>query len=179
VSRGWMRLISDDPEFSWSGTIFIVIAFTVAGLGHGVAWATRATGGRRWSTVARWAGAVLTLPLFVGAGALMLPTVIAGSLARWRTDWAPWARAVAVVLAVPAPVGVAVGTLRHGPTVGRVAGIVLFAATYATIVAGLRAVVAPAADRRRMRRWARVVTATAVVLLLLAVAFFAVGVATA
>ncbi|HSP27497.1 MAG TPA: hypothetical protein VLN74_03025, partial [Ilumatobacteraceae bacterium] len=31
VARWWMRLISDDPEFTWSGTIFIVLAFTVMG----------------------------------------------------------------------------------------------------------------------------------------------------
>ena len=29
ISRLWMRWISTDPEFSWSGTIFIVIAFMI------------------------------------------------------------------------------------------------------------------------------------------------------
>ena len=31
VARAWMRLISEDPEFSWSGTLFIVIGFTCSG----------------------------------------------------------------------------------------------------------------------------------------------------
>ena len=31
VLRIWMRLISDDPEFSWGGTIAIVTVFTLLG----------------------------------------------------------------------------------------------------------------------------------------------------
>ena len=82
IARGWMRLITDDPEFSWSGTIFIVAAFGITGLGHGIAWAARRAGlRRRWSTVARIVGAMLTLPLFVGAGAIMLPTVVGAAMA--------------------------------------------------------------------------------------------------
>src|ERR687898_224194 len=35
-ARVWMRFISTDPEFTWSGTLFIVIGFGVAGLGEAV-----------------------------------------------------------------------------------------------------------------------------------------------
>ena len=47
VARWWMRLITDEPEFSWNGTIFIVGAFTVAATGHGIAWASRRADLRR------------------------------------------------------------------------------------------------------------------------------------
>lgn len=32
IARLWMRLIAPEPDFTWSGTIFIVAGFTVFGL---------------------------------------------------------------------------------------------------------------------------------------------------
>jgi hypothetical protein len=180
VSRWWMRLISDDPDFSWSGTIFIVLAFTVMGAGHGIAWAGRHSGGRRrWSTVARVVAAVLTLPIFTGAGAMMLPTVAGASLARWRTDWPRSARAVATLLALPGPIVVAVDIFGEGVTASRVLGAALLAATYVLVVRSLRAVVAPLDDGWRMRRWHRIVAVGATVLLLGFVTTSTIGIAVA
>jgi len=31
TARAWMRFIADHPEFTWTGTMFIVIGFTVFG----------------------------------------------------------------------------------------------------------------------------------------------------
>ena len=31
-ARLWMRLIAEDPDFTWNGTIFIVLAFTIFGV---------------------------------------------------------------------------------------------------------------------------------------------------
>jgi hypothetical protein len=181
VSRGWMRLITDDPEFSWSGTIFIVLAFTIAGGGHGVAWAVRRAGARRrWSTAARVLAAVLTLPIFTGAGAMMLPTVAGASAASGRRDWPRPVRLVAVVLAAPIPVAVAVGLANDGMTVRRALGAVLLAATYAAIVfSTARAIVAPAADSRALGRATRIALVVASTVVVLLLATFTVGIATA
>ena len=39
AARVWMRLISTDPTFTWSGTLFIVGASAFAGLGMGIVMA--------------------------------------------------------------------------------------------------------------------------------------------
>jgi len=39
--RLWMRFISTDPEFTWSGTGYILGATTVAGLLLGLGWTRR------------------------------------------------------------------------------------------------------------------------------------------
>lgn len=179
VSRWWMRLIADEPDFSWSGTIFIVLAFTIAGAGHGLAWATRQAGARRrWTTPARVAGAVLTLPIFTGAGAMMLPTVLCGSLARGRRDWPRSVRLVLALLALPVPVMIGVGIVRSGVTPARLVGGVLLACTYVLVVWSLEAVVAPIADGWRMRRWMRIVLGVATAAGGLLVVSFVIGLAT-
>jgi hypothetical protein len=97
--RLWMRVVSDDPEFTWAGTLFIVGAFTIA-----FAMAGLVAGGRRrgWKGLlipARAAALVTSLGCFGGAGVLMLPTVVPGSLALARTDWRRWIRVTLVVVA--------------------------------------------------------------------------------
>jgi hypothetical protein len=134
---------------------------------------------RRWSTVARFVGGVLTLPLFVGAGAIMLPTVVGASLARWRPDWRRWARVLVAVIAMPSPLMLLVDAVRDGPHPRTVLGLVLVAATYSLIVASMRSIVAPLDDGWRMPRAARVVLVVAGVLGLLMIAMFTVGIATA
>jgi hypothetical protein len=178
IARGWMRLITDDPEFSWAGTIFIVVAFTIAGVGHGIAWAARGTTVRRgWSTLARVGGAVLTLPLFVGAGSLMLPTVAAGSMARWRGDWVWPVRTLLAVIAAAAPLFVLVEVADHGVTARRLLGLLLFALTYASIIVSMRSIVAPVDDGWRMPRLVRIALVVSCVAGLLLIAVSVVGVA--
>ena len=48
AARAWMRLISDTPEFTWSGTIFIVAGFTVFGLVQSTVAIGRRRIERRW-----------------------------------------------------------------------------------------------------------------------------------
>jgi hypothetical protein len=105
--RGWMRLIAEDPEFTWSGTIFIVGAATVAGLGMGFAFAARRN---RWryGKVASVLGGMLILPLAMGAGSIMLATVVPGGLALGRPRLG-----LPVRLAILAPV-VLIGTRGLG-----------------------------------------------------------------
>jgi hypothetical protein len=99
AARAWMRLISTEPEFTWSGTGYILGACTVVGLMLGTAEASRRRGGRRW-----WrATAASGLLLGVGAGMIVLPTALLGGLAAGRQRWHPGIRAVAA-LAAAAPV---------------------------------------------------------------------------
>ncbi|MEX1106544.1 MAG: hypothetical protein WEB78_10120 [Ilumatobacteraceae bacterium] len=180
AARWWMRLITDDPEFSWSGTIFIVLAFTIAGTGHGLAWAARrAHLRRRWSTPARIVAAVLTLPMFAGAGMIMMPTVLGASLARDRTDWPRALRVVAVAVALPAIIIIAADLARGGVTPGRLLGSLLLVTTYTAVVRSISAVVAPIDDGWKMRRTVRVLVVIVVGLLVLFALTSVVGVATA
>jgi hypothetical protein len=171
-----MRLIADDPDFSWSGTIFIVVAFTIAGAGHGVAWAVRRAGvRRRWSTTARVAAGALTLPIFAGAGAMMLPTVFGASVAGARTDWPRAARLAAALVAIPVPVIIGTDLVENGITPGVVLGVVLMVATYAAVVRSSYAIVAPIADGWRLPRFVRVLMVVAVAMVVVFTVFSAVG----
>lgn len=176
VARCWMRLISDDPEFSWGGTIFIVLAFTIAGAGHGMVWAVRRAGGRRrWSTTARAAAGVSTLPIFAGAGAMMLPTVFGATLAVARTDWPRAARLAAASVAIPVPIFIGANLVEHGITAGVLLGVVLMVTTYAVVVRSSYAIVAPICDGWRLPRIVRVFTVAAVVMVVVVIVFSAVG----
>ncbi len=100
LGRLWMRLISVRPEFSWGGTLGIVIGFTIFGLTESLVALARRRRWRPWAArVARCAGIIGMLPLFVAAGGQMMPTVIFGGLAAWRTDWPTIARAACVPVA--------------------------------------------------------------------------------
>lgn len=175
VARGWMRLLSDDPEFSWSGTIAIVVVFTVAGAGHGLAARARRARRRRWSTLGRVVGGVLTLGLFVAAGGVMLPTVAGGSLAVWRRDWPRWTRALPAAVALPVPVSIAWQAADGGLSGRRLLGLVLFAATYTVIIRALEPVVAPVGSGWRLARWARVAAVVAGLAAAAAATLLAVG----
>jgi hypothetical protein len=79
VMRGWMRLISTVPEFSWGGTFFILGATTIAGTVLGLARLRRLRGGEGW-----WRLSLLALMGLGAGGAVMWPTVIAWGLAFGR-----------------------------------------------------------------------------------------------
>jgi hypothetical protein len=101
VARAWMRLVTADPEFTWSGTTFIVVAFTIAAGAQGVAWAVRERGWPRWAqAIVRTLALVLALPLGSGAGIVMLPALVTGSLAVGRTDWPRWLRVALATVAL-------------------------------------------------------------------------------
>jgi hypothetical protein len=180
LARGWMRLLADDPEFTVNGTVFIVLAFTIAGAGHGAAWGARRAGmRRRWTTPARVLAAVLTLPIFTGAGAMMLPTVVGASLATARTDWHRYVRVLAALVAIPVPVMLAVDLVDDGVTPGNVLGFVLLGGTYTVIIRSCHAVVSPIDDGWRIPRFARIWVVIALILFVFLVASFAMGIATA
>ncbi len=77
AARIWMRLISIDPEFTWSGTTLILGIGTVAGLSAGVVYGARVGGrSRRW----RAAGAGM-LATGLGAGIAFVPMALLTGLA--------------------------------------------------------------------------------------------------
>lgn len=93
--RMWMRFISTDPEFSWSGTGYILGATTLAGLLLGIGWARRSKAkGNLW----RLTGFGMIL-LGVGAGMVMIPSVLLGGIALGRRTWPTWVRAALFAVA--------------------------------------------------------------------------------
>ncbi len=81
--RAWMRLISESPEFTWSGTIFIVTAGALAGMGSALGLVARRN---RWrfGKMAAVVGGVLFVPLGAGAGSILLATVVLAAVAIGR-----------------------------------------------------------------------------------------------
>lgn len=104
--RAWMRLVSTDPEFSWSGTGYIVGAFAVLGTMAGLATAGRHRHWGRQLLAVRALGIVLGLGCFTAAGAAMLPTIVPAALGRARADWRRWVRATLIVLGTAVAIAV-------------------------------------------------------------------------
>lgn len=73
--RAWMRLISETPEFTLSGTLFIVIAGTLAGLGAALAAVARRNQWR-FGKAASVVGGFLFIGLGAGAGIILLVSVV-------------------------------------------------------------------------------------------------------
>lgn len=125
AARGWMRLVSDDPEFTWSGTAVIVGLSVLAGASYGVVAGARRSGRRRWWRLA----AVPALLMFASPGMLLLPSAVSGAVAvgvRHRAT-----RVVAAVVAVASVSGTLVllwPELPRQPVVAAVGLVVLEAA---------------------------------------------------
>ena len=120
LARAWMRLITTDPEFSWSGTLMIIGLSAVLGLGVGVVDAARRTGRTGFWTLAVVPG----LLLFMSPGMLLAPSFLLGDLA-----WGARGRAARVVglLAVAGSVGVGIWAGLGDITVTYVVGYVALA----------------------------------------------------
>lgn len=91
-----MRFISTDPEFTWSGTGFILAAAFLAGLGLGTAYALARRGHRGWWRLF----AVPLILLGAGAGSIMLPGTIVGGLAFGRRNWPKVVRVILGTVAI-------------------------------------------------------------------------------
>jgi hypothetical protein len=133
-----MRLISEDPGFTWGGTFFIVMGFTLFGLTQSIVAAARRRGTRRSKlTVLRVIGIAGMLPLFVAAGSVMFPTVIGGGLALARDEWHKVTRGICLAIA-KLPVLFVGNDLvgSFGWSWHTLAGLVGLLAIYATISGG-------------------------------------------
>ena len=146
VARVFMRLISADPEFTWAGTLSIIIGFTVFGLAQGIAAGTRNRTGNRWITFpARLSGGVTFLALGGAAGILMVPFLWCGGLSLWRTTWPRWLRAALGAIAVANLVAVvAFEVLGQEPFKATyLPGVLVLIATYAGLVFAVGPTLAP------------------------------------
>ena len=143
LARVYMRLVSTDPAFSWTGTLFIVGLSAVFGAVLGLVHAARVRGGRAW-----WRLAVLPgLLLFAGPGVVLFPAVLLGGCAWGTRAWWP-ARALAAAVVAALPVVLWVTT----PALDRIG----LSATVSVV--GLWALSVPlaAAGGTWFRRWPRV-----------------------
>jgi hypothetical protein len=141
AARAWMRLIAKDPEFSWNGTLFIVAGFAFFGFIQSmVAVTRRRPRSRRWTLrVVRMIGGVGMLPLFVAAGAVMVPTVVGGGLASSRVQWPRPIRALCVAVAAGPVLFVGRDLVNtFGWSLHALAGFVAMLAVYGTIIRAAR-----------------------------------------
>lgn len=83
VARGFMALLTADPQVSWAGTGFIIGVFAVAGLALGAVHAFRQRGRSRWWTLL----ALPSVVVFLGPGLLLLPGVLGLALVASRRSW--------------------------------------------------------------------------------------------
>lgn len=146
-----MRFISTSPEFSWGGTLFIVLGFGVVGLAQSAAYVgRRAALGRRAMTALRVVAIVGLLPLGFAAGASMFPTIILGTLALTQRAWPRWFRGLLAGVALLPALATAL-TFFHDLSLPRaVVGMVWFIAVYAGIIWAARSGLAPQVDGWRM-----------------------------
>lgn len=175
--RGFMRLISDEPEFTWSGTIFVVMVFVIFGATQGLAAGGRKAGlRRRWLTPLRLIGGFGMLATMGAAGAIMAPTTLGAGLARHRRDWPRWARVLCAVLAAANVTTVSVMTLSgQAGNIEPWLGLLLMVACYTVVVAAVGQTLAPQPDGWHLPRWARVTVAVCLVVPALLLTVMAVG----
>ena len=175
VARAWMRFVTTTPEFTWNGTMFIVVGFTIFGLAQTASLLgrrrARRTAVRR---AARVVGAIGLVPLFGAAGGMMLPTVVGGGFAVARTEWPKTARVIALLVAA-VPVSVVSSDIvgDFGWSVHSVVAIGGLVALYGTIVRVARPTFALPDGATRLPR---VVTIVGFVALCLPVAFMTIGI---
>ena len=150
LGRLWMRLIAVRPEFTWGGTLGIVIGFTIFGLTESLVALARRRRWRPWAArVARCGGIIGMLPLFVAAGGQMMPTVVFGGLAAWRTDWPTIARVACMLVAAPSVLFVGSQIVDDfGWSLHSLAGLAGLLALYSLIVWATRPTMTRPANRR-------------------------------
>jgi hypothetical protein len=142
-----MRVISDDPEFTWNGTLGIVIGFAVFGFAQANVRSARTNTRRFVLTASRLFGGISMLPLFVAAGAQMAPTVVCGALALAHPTWRRRTRGALVAIAT-IPVLFVVGNLWHtfGLSLQIVVGVGGLLAIYIVVIWAARSTFEPRPD---------------------------------
>jgi hypothetical protein len=140
-----MRWISTEPEFTWSGTLFIVGAFALFGAAQGAVLAARLLQAPRWlAWPVRFAGVFALVPLCYGPGMLLAPTIVFGGIAVSRADWGRRVVGTCAAIAV-LPIAVVSASLIRDlgltiPTLGRCALLVV---TWGGLAAALWPAFAP------------------------------------
>ena len=152
LARVFMRLLSDEPGFSWSGTLFILGLSAFAGALVGLVRGARRAGRSGWWRLAALPGLVL----FAGPGLLLLPGAVGTAMVvRGR----PWVRVLGVVVACGTPVLLLLAG-DDGETaalgLAQLPGLVLLLASTVVLGWGVGEVVRRDGWRaRRALRWSR------------------------
>jgi hypothetical protein len=175
-ARVWMRFISTDPEFTWSGTLFIVLGFGAAGLAQSGAYLGRRADLRRSRmTALRVVTFAGLLPLGAAAGGPMFPTIVLAPLALTHTEWSRRTRLLVGAISLLPVVAIA-GILADDLPLSRtVAGFLWFLVVYAGIIWAARFSLAPQLDGWRAPRALRIGGVAALTAALLLEAVFLVG----
>jgi hypothetical protein len=100
AARAWMRTVSEDPEFTWAGTLSILAATGIAGVALALLEALR----RRGAGAGRFALVIPALLMFVSPGAVMAPGAVLLGFAlaargpHWLSVAAAWAAQISTVV---------------------------------------------------------------------------------
>jgi len=147
--RAWMRLITQEPEFTWSGTGYIIGVFTVLGVSAGLVSAGRARGWGRLLTGTRIVAITLSLGCFMAAGSAMFPTVVPAALGLARSGWPRLVRAGLVLFGAGAALVVVLTLPGLSPT-RRLVALVCYALLCSVEVALMARLYAPNAPTGRL-----------------------------
>lgn len=172
--RAWMRLVSTDPGFSWSGTGYIIGAFAVLGTTAGLATAGRHRRWRRRLLAVRAVGITLSLGCFTGAGAAMLPTIVPAALGRARTDWPTWLRTTLIALGTVVAAAVVL-SMRELSVGRRLVALSIYLPLCALEVSLFERLYAPSLPSGTLPRRAGVLVAALVVVLALGLGLMITG----
>jgi hypothetical protein len=142
--RGWMRFITTNPEFSWSGTLMIITASTVVGTLLGFARYRREVGGVGW-----WRFTLFSLLVLGAGGSVMWPTVVVGgfTMGRLRNIW--W-RGILLLVAAGLQIPTIQDAILGNPTMTgaeMAVGIVWYLPMIALEAWGFSVCFAPRSDR--------------------------------
>ena len=145
VARAWMRWISTDPEFSWSGSIFIVMAFMIFMVNHSIVKLLRQRfKGRRSVLIIRTGGVIFSLPIFTAAGGMMFPTVALASVATWNPALGKRTRGVLFLLALVIPIRISIDIISDfGWSFATIGRILLFVSIYSVVIFATKPAVSP------------------------------------
>lgn len=145
VARAWMRWISTDPGFSWSGTIFIVMAFMIFAINQSIVFILRKRIIRKRSVLlVRTVGVIFSLPLFTAAGAIMFPTVALASIGMWNTALGKRTRGILLGLSLIIPIKISIDLISDfGWTLASLGRILLFASIYIVVIIAIRPTMTP------------------------------------
>lgn len=156
IARLWMRWIASEPDFSWSGTIFIIQSFTIFATTQAVVYVLRRkVRTRRLTSIIRVGGILLSLPIFGGAGVVMLPTVALAAIAFWRKTLNKWVRiallTIGLIPTVPIIAEIGKDFGWNFVTLGK---SLLFLLIYSTVVFLLKPTLTPyiGTDQKASRR---------------------------
>jgi hypothetical protein len=141
TARVFMRLLTTSPEFSWSGTLFILGVGGVAGACIGVVHAARLAGRSGWWRLA----ALPALILFAGPGMLLVPAAV-GMAAVLRGGRV--ARTLGAVVVAGTPLAAVLSDESLGVTRTQLVGLVLMVLSAVPLGWGIGEVVGRWRSRR-------------------------------